>query len=191
MSVFHPRPFAGPADCPRSLARRCGRLLLVAVVAALASGVACRKKAPPPPPSSLAHPAHPACALDRGRCERLCQGCDDRDDCFYRGGECLRRKGVMLLKKDEADEGDDVFTPGCHYECADPACAQNTSFLAGDACLTATQIAEWTQSRVHDSCLSVYDCPSECRRHGKGGGTCRPVPARCGAGRDSAACFCQ
>lgn len=167
-----------------------GRCLQLIVALAVLAGVAgCHKK--PPPEPSPARPQHPACALDRARCQRLCEGCDDQADCFYRGGECLRRKGVVLLKKDEADEGDDVFTPGCHYECADPACAQNTTFLGGDACLTATQIAEWTQSRVHDSCLSVYDCQAECRRHGKAGGTCRSVPERCGAGRASAACFCS
>lgn len=165
-------------------------LHLAVVLVALAGVAACRKKAPAPA-SAPTHPAHPACLLDRDRCERLCQGCDDRDDCFYRGGECLRRQGVVLLKKDEADEGDDVFTPGCHYACTDPACGRSATFLAGDACLTATQIAEWTQSRVHDSCLSVYDCQVECRRHGKGGGTCKSVPDHCGPSLASAACFCS
>jgi len=189
VSTSHRRAFVDQAGDAAGHARRLSFLALV-ILSALAVAPGCRKKTPPPQASSK-HPAHPACALDRGRCDRLCQGCDDRDDCFYRGGECLRRKGVVLLKKDEADEGDDVFTPGCHYECVDHACAQNTSFLAGDACLTPTQIAEWTQSRVHDSCLSVYDCQAECRRHGKAGGTCKPVPERCGAGRASAACFCS
>lgn len=184
---MHPRAFMGHPAPGRA---RLGCLRLVVVLAALLDLSACRKK-PPAPPAAARHPPHPACALDGGRCERLCHGCDDRDDCFYRGGECLRRKGVVLLKKDEADEGDDVFTPGCHYECTDPACAQGATFLAGDACLTATQIAEWTQSRVHDSCLSVYDCQAECRRHGKAGGACQAVPERCGAGRASAACFCS
>jgi len=176
---------------PRSRSRR---LSLIATCLFLAGTAACRKKPPaaqPPPAPSSTHPIHPACTLDRGRCERLCQGCDDRDDCFYRGGECLRRQGVVLLKKDENDEGDDVFTPGCHYQCTDPTCAEGSAtFLAGDACLTGTQIAEWTQSRIHDSCLSVYDCPTECRRRGKPGGTCKTVSDRCGAGRSSAACFC-
>lgn len=170
-----------------------GCLRLAVVVAVLAGLAACRKKPPSAVSTTAAastHPAHPACALDRARCERLCQGCDDRDDCFYRGGECLRRQGVVLLKKDDTDDGDDVFTPGCHYQCSDPACEQNVTFLAGDACLGDTKIAEWTQSRVHDSCLSVYDCAAECRRHGKAGGTCKAVPERCGAGRPSAACFC-
>ena len=167
-----------------------GCLRVVLVLAALVGVAACRKKTPPST-ATPTHPSHPACALDRARCERLCQGCDDQDDCFYRGGECLRRQGVVLLKKDEADDGDDVFTPGCHYQCSDPACAQNVTFLAGDACLTDTKIAEWTQSRVHDSCLSVYDCQAECRRHGKGGGTCKAIPDRCGAGQASAACFCS
>jgi hypothetical protein len=185
VSACHPRWSIGQGREPRA---RCFFLLFF--LAAMAGVVGCRKKPPLPPPSST-RPQHPACALDPGRCQRLCEGCDDRTDCFYRGGECLRRSGVVLLKKDEADEGDDVFTPGCHYECTDPGCAQNAVFLAGDACLTATQIAEWTQSRVHDSCLSVYDCQAECRRHGKAGGTCRPVPERCGAGRASAACFCS
>ena len=169
---------------------RTGRIaLLLLLFLALASLAACRKK-PPPAATTPGHPVHPACALDRARCERLCQGCDDRDDCFYRGGECLRRQGVVLLKKDESDDGDDVFTPGCHYQCTDPACGQGATFLAGDACLSATQIAEWTQSRIHDSCLSVYDCQGECRRHGKPGGTCKAVPDRCGPGLASAACFC-
>jgi hypothetical protein len=163
---------------------------LIGIVVLLAGMSACRKKPVPPPASQSVHRVHPACALDRDRCERLCQGCDDRDDCFYRGGECLRRKGVVMLKKDDADDGDDVFTPGCHYQCPDPTCGAGATFLAGDACLTGTQIAEWTQSRVHDSCLSVYDCQAECRRHGKPGGSCKSVADRCGPGLASAACFC-
>jgi len=183
VSPSDPPPPVGPAA-------RGGALGVALLLVALAGPSACRRTPPPPQPPP-AHAAHPACALDRERCERLCQGCDDREDCFYRGGECLRRSGVVLLKKDEADDGDDVFTPGCHYACADAACAQGATFLAGDACLTGTQIAEWTQSRIHDSCLSVYDCQAECRRRGKGGGTCKAVADRCGAGRASAACFCS
>jgi len=167
-----------------------GFLLLAGV--AIAAGAGCRKTpAPSSPVAAPAHPPHPACALDRERCERLCQGCDDRDDCFYRGGECLRRQGAVLFKKDDHDDGDDVFTGGCHYQCTDAACTQNVTFLAGDACLGPTKIAEWTQSRVHDSCLSVYDCDGECKRRGKSAGTCKPLPELCGAGRASAACVCS
>ena len=59
--------------------------------------------------------------------------------------------------------------------------------LAGATlCLMNTQIAEWTQSRIHDSCLSVYDCPAECRRRGKSGGLCKPILDHCGAAPSAA-----
>ena len=167
--------------------RRWPALTVTTLLCLLGGGVGCRKHDARP---SSAHPVHQACTLDRARCERLCQGCDDRDDCFYRGGECLRRKGAVVFKKDDNDSGDDVFSGGCHYECSDSACTQSATFLAGDACLDGVKIAEWTQSRCHDSCLSVYDCDGECKRRGKPGGQCSTLADFCGLGRTSAICRC-
>jgi hypothetical protein len=166
---------------------RLGPILAAMLVSAAMGGVACRKASAP---RASTRPVHEACVLAPERCERLCQGCDDRDDCFYRGGECLRRQGTVIFKKDDHDSGDDVFSGGCHYQCTDAACTKDETFLAGDACLNDVKIAEWTQSRCHDSCLSVYDCDGECRRLGKGRGVCATLPDHCGLGRASAACKC-
>ena len=131
------------------------------------------------------------CAADPARCERLCAGCDDREQCFRDAGECHQRAGNAVSNKDTFDPGDWVFLGGCHYQYSDAACTQNPVFLDGDMCLDNVVIGEWTTTPCHDVCFDTRDCDVECRRLGLGAGTCVRLPDYCGPGRSSAYCKCQ
>jgi hypothetical protein len=163
-------------------------LAILAFALGVGGALGCRK---PRPPAPAGHAMHEACALSPERCDRLCAGCDDRQDCLYRGGECLRRKGVVLYKKDKGDTGDDVFTGGCHYAYGDQACTRDEAFIDGDACVGPARLAEWTLTASHDSCLGLHDCDGDCKRVGRGAGSCVALPDYCGAGRSSAICKCE
>src|SRR5688572_10313962 len=65
------------------------------------------------------------CGADPARCERLCAGCDDREQCFRDAGECRQMAGQAISNEDTGDPGDWIFIGGCHYHYTDPACTQN------------------------------------------------------------------
>jgi hypothetical protein len=130
------------------------------------------------------------CAADPARCERLCAGCDDREQCFRDAGECRQAGGNVFSNEDTGDPGDWVFIAGCHYHFTDAACTQNRTFLDGDRCFSAVLIAEWSKSPCHDVCNVIRDCDVECRRLRLGGGTCVTIPDHCGRDQSSAYCRC-
>ena len=131
------------------------------------------------------------CSREPELCEKSCADCKDRKDCMLNNGVC---KTGGLHFNDSADTGNDIWTPGCHYEYKDAACTQNQNFFLGDICGTKNpkEIIEWTVSACHGAIgdREIFDCDKECKRADLGRGTCVVVPNVC-AGKDSAACKCD
>jgi hypothetical protein len=98
--------------------------------------------------------------------------------------------------RDEVDNGDDPFFPGCHRYYSDPVCTADMTFFAGDKCLSATSLEEYYDTTCHrhrqrdgrdiKPYTGISDCNALCFPQT---GTCVTFQNACQPG-DSAACVC-
>lgn len=164
------------------------KILLISLAALLMVSCSTRPRQEPVKPEPIARGAE-ICKLDPAACEESCARCDDKATCFANGGEC-QANGLSF--NDTADVAGDIWTPGCHYEYANPQCVDGTFFI-GDACSKANpkEILEFTLSTCHPpGDRAAFDCDKECLRVQRGHGTCVAVPNAC-SGNPSAFCRCD
>ena len=93
---------------------------------------------------------------------------------------------------DTGDDGDDIWTPGCHFKCTDPDCSGGTEFWGGDFC-SGNDLQEWTNSGPHaaESDIARHDCDAACKEKGSSGGRCEPVKNACAGTYQSSRCVCD
>ena len=118
--------------------------------------------------------------------------CKTNEDCAD-GMPCQRGLCANLYFRDEVDQGDDAFNPGCHFSCSDPLCTQNRLFESGDRCADHITLLEWTDRTCHDDMdLFTTDCVEACRTEDPpfDHGVCISVINACGPGMPSAKCYC-
>ena len=118
--------------------------------------------------------------------------CGTAEDCGP-GIACNSGRCAQVYWIDDTDAGDDVWTPGCHWQFSDAACTQDRSFYKGDYCEEERTdiLQEYTKRPCHsDPDRKRYDCDLECRRKYGVPGECVTVQNACGEGNPSAKCVC-
>jgi len=93
---------------------------------------------------------------------------------------------------DTTDQGDDIWSAGCHYKCSDAECDGPTEFWGGDWCV-GSDLQEWTTGDPHAAASDItrYDCDHECKAKGLFGGQCVRVEKACGDTWPSSVCECD
>jgi hypothetical protein len=92
---------------------------------------------------------------------------------------------------DAVDNGDDIWTPGCHYKCSDARCSGPTEFWGGDWC-SDNDLHEWTNGAPHaaESDIARYNCDEACKQKGAAGGRCVRLEKACNETWSSSHCAC-
>jgi len=118
--------------------------------------------------------------------------CQTDADCIE-GLPCQRGLCANLYYRDEMDQGDDPFNPGCHFDYADAACTRNKTFFDGDRCRDHIILLEWVDRTCHDDMdLFATDCDDLCKllQPPFDHGVCITILNHCGPGNHSAKCNC-
>jgi hypothetical protein len=152
------------------------RICLIVIVSLIVLG-SCTKKAP-------------TVAIDLHESKSRAK-CTTREECGS-GLNCENGFCAQAYWQDDTDNGDDIWTPGCHWQFTDKACSLNKTFYKGDYCTDETHLEEYTDQKCHtDPDRKSYDCDQECKKIGKIGGKCVTVKDACQKGNDSAKCKCD
>lgn len=153
---------------------------------------------PPQEPASDEPPAEEPATEEAGTEEPVAAESESEcTDAAAHVGECepdaMRKGGKSPRFRDEADDGDDPFHPGCHWGYTPGTdCSEGQYFIQGDICLSG-ELREWYDTTCHaqDADYTYYDCNKLCMEEGLPGGKCVPVADACGRGLDSAVCECD